>query len=142
MKSLWRLFYLAMAVVCVVITVTSCAVSRPRSTAPPPPSPQAVVPPPRIVTELRGVWVSDPSRLDWDRATADLERAGFNTMYVNFASGGAAFFPGSRVLPDLSTATPADWISGITLAHRRGIAVHAKLVTMFMYRAPPVFSGN
>jgi len=41
----------------------------------------------------RTAWclVSDPSRLDWDRTTTELQRAGFNTMYVNFASGAPRF---------------------------------------------------
>lgn len=141
MKPSGKLFCHAVVIVCVVILANSCTISRQPPATPPPQPTHALVPPPKPVpaTELRGVWVSDPSRLDWDRTTTELQRAGFNTMYVNFASGGAAFYPRSRVVPDLSTATPADWINGILLAHRRGVAVHAKLITMFMYRAPASF---
>ena len=71
--------------VCVIALGISCARPRPRPPMPPP------TPKPKPVTELRGVWVSDSTRLDWDKATARLQRAGFNTMYVNLASAGAAF---------------------------------------------------
>lgn len=133
-----RFVYLKCAAAVIAVFAVSCAQPRQQAVLAPPPSHPVAPAPPRI-TELRGVWVSDPSRLDWDRATADLQRAGFNTMYVNFASGGAAFYPRSKVVPDLSSATAADWINGIELAHRRGIAVHAKLITMFMFKAPPGF---
>jgi len=135
MKELGRFFRYAVIGICSVVFAISCAPTRPRTAiAPTAPPPQR-----RPVAELRGVWVSDPSRLDWDGATADLQRAGFNAMYVNFASGGAAFYPRSKVLPDLSTATAAEWINGIELAHRRGITVQAKIITMFMFRASAGF---
>ena len=82
------------------------------------------------------MWVSDTTRLAWDSATANLRRAGFNTMYVNLASGGAAFYPDSKVLPSIVN-TPSDLVAkGIDLAHRRGLAVHAKQIVTFMYKAP------
>ncbi len=124
----------------IALLLNSCTFSHYEPvTENPPPPPTHPIPPPSPVTEVRGVWVSDPTRLDWDKATAALQRAGFNTMYVNFASGGAAFYPHSRILPDVSTASEDDWIRGINLAHRRGIAVHAKLICMFMFKAPPGF---
>jgi uncharacterized lipoprotein YddW (UPF0748 family) len=122
-------------VVCVVALGISCAQPRPRPSAPPPPP----VPVPKPVTELRGVWVSDSTRLDWNEATARLQRAGFNTMYVNLASAGAAFYPRSKVLPSIVDGGTDDVARGIELAHRRGIAVHAKLITFFMFKTPPEF---
>jgi uncharacterized lipoprotein YddW (UPF0748 family) len=85
------------------------------------------------------VWVSDTTRLDWDSATANLQRAGFNTIYANLASGGAAFYPGSRVLPSIVSDSPDPVARGIDLAHRRGLVVHAKLIVTFMFKAPPAF---
>ena len=85
------------------------------------------------------MWVSDTPRLGWDSATADLRRAGFNTMYVNLASGGAAFYPDSHALPSIVTGPPDVVAKGIELAHRRGLAVHAKQIVTFMYKAPPEF---
>jgi uncharacterized lipoprotein YddW (UPF0748 family) len=90
-----------------------------------------VIPPPaRPVTELRGVWVSDTPRLDWEEATSELQRAGFNTMYVNLASSGARLYSGGANDPVAR---------GIELAHRRGLAVHAKVIVMFMFKAPASF---
>src|SRR5437867_6373219 len=86
--------------ICVIALGASCARSRPRTVITPPPQPRPAV------TELRGVWVSDTPKLDWDKATADLARNGFNAMYVNLASGGAALYPGSKVVP--SVGAPGD----------------------------------
>jgi uncharacterized lipoprotein YddW (UPF0748 family) len=113
-----------------VALVAGCA-------APPPPPPPKPLPPPvvkpvapTLPAEVRAVWVSDTTKLDWNIATRDLRAAGFNTMYVNFASGGAAFYaPGGN-----------DRIArGIELAHQRGLAVHAKLIALFMFKSPAEF---
>jgi uncharacterized lipoprotein YddW (UPF0748 family) len=107
-----RFVYAAM---CLVL-VAGCARPRPKPTPPVAPRPQ----------EIRAVWVSDTTKLDWDAATRQLQRAGFNTMYVNLASGGASF--------------ESDAVArGIALAHQRGIAVHAKVIVMFMFKAPADF---
>jgi uncharacterized lipoprotein YddW (UPF0748 family) len=86
---------------------------------------------------VRAVWVSETTQLDWDRATAALQRAGFNTMYVNLASGGAAFHPRSAVLP--SVTGKDDVARGIQLAHQRGLAVHGKVIATFMFKTPAEF---
>ena len=134
----------ALAVGAAAILAQSCARHRPVS-APRPADPPVVAPTPKplprpvAAAELRGVWVSDPSHLNWDTATANLQRSGFNTMYVNFASGGAAFYPGSQVLPTAAGYGTDAFSKGIALAHRRGLAVHAKLIVMFLFKAPPEF---
>jgi len=136
MRRLGSHFAWVLVLVGALILLDSCAAPRPaRVTSLPKPPPAA--PPVERVRELRGVWVSDTTRLGWDSATASLRRAGFNTMYINLASGGAAFYPGSKVLPSIVN-TPTDLVAkGIDLAHRRGLAVHAKQIVMFMYKAPP-----
>lgn len=111
--------------------------------APPAPSPPPISspqPPPTRPAEVRAVWVSDTTRLNWDTATAALQRAGFNTMFVNFASGGAAFYPNSAVLP--SVVSRDEMARGISLARRRGIAVHAKFIASFMFKTPPAFQQH
>ncbi len=125
------------ALASVVLLVNSCARPRPAVVVAPPRP--ALPPKPAPVTELRGVWVSDTTRLDWDDATAKLQRAGFNAMFVNFASSGAALYPASAVLPSVSSESPASFARGIELAHQRGLAVHAKQIVMFMFKAPPAF---
>jgi len=118
----------------------SCA-SPPR----PPVKPAPVIPPRPVVvkpttTEVRAVWVSDTTRLDWDTATRELQRDGFNTMYVNLASAGAALYPASQALPSITGKLNSDPVAqGIELAHRRGIAVQAKMVVMFSFRSPTEF---
>jgi uncharacterized lipoprotein YddW (UPF0748 family) len=121
-------FWLAIAVVGAALGVVSCAPLQP-----------TLRPVPSRAGEIRGVWVSDTARLDWNKATASLKRAGFNAMYVNFATGGGAFHPDSRVLPDVSGMSANEFERGIQLAHKRGLAVHAKLLVMFMYHSPPGF---
>ena len=120
------------------LAVLSCA--RPRPPVKPGPLRPPVQPP---VTEVRAVWVSDTTKLDWDTATRELQRAGFNTMYVNLASAGAAMYPASLVLPSVTGRTDGDPVArGIELAHHRGIAVQAKMVVMFAFRSPAEFQGK
>src|SRR5437867_6546768 len=108
-------------VLCLLLLAVACARPRPRPQPAPPPKPVV-----QRLTEIRAVWVSDTPRLDWDEATWQLQRTGFNTMYVNLASAGALF--GSDAVA-----------RGIALAHQRGIAVHAKEIVMFLFKAPPDF---
>lgn len=126
-----------------LLLLAGCATERP---TPPPPRPRPVTPtpprpapppPPTRAGEVRAVWVSETAKLNWDAATTALQRAGFNTMYVNFASGGAAFYPRSRVLP--SIVSRDDIGRGLQLAHERGLAVHAKVIAAFMFRIPAGF---
>jgi len=130
-------------ILAVLLLFVGCATQKlpPPSQSPPapPPAPSPSQQPQSQArtTELRAVWVSETANLNWDTATAALQRAGFNTMYVNFASGGAAFYPHSAVLP---SAVANDNIArGIQLARQRGIAVHAKIIAAFMFKTPPGF---
>lgn len=120
---------------CILVLGISCARPRPKTASPLKPVARPTLP----VTEVRAVWVKDTHLLDWDAATAQLQRAGFNTMYVNFFTGGAAFYPGSKVLPTIADKSGDSVARGIALAHRRGLAVHAKAIVMFMFKATPEF---
>ena len=116
----------------------SCATHRPPVKTPTTP----LRPPgkPVVTTEVRAVWVSETTKLDWDTAARELQRTGFNTMYVNLASAGAALYPSSQTLPSVAGKFTGDPVArGIELAHRRGIAVQAKMVVMFSFRSPPEF---
>ncbi len=117
----------------------ACARPRPNTvrTSIQPAGRQPAIPRPQPAN-IRAVWVSDTSKLDWNTATAALQRAGFNTMYVNLASGGAAFYP-SQILPNVSSNVGDPVAAGIRLAHQRGLAVHAKLLVTFMYKTTPEF---
>ena len=128
---------------CGIVLLNSCAHQRPSSVTylpkPSPAPPPALERRPTRVAELRGVWVSDTTKLDWDTATAELHNAGFNTIFANLATGGAAFYPNSHALPSIVYESPDPVERGIELAHQRGLAVHAKQIVTFMYKAPPEF---
>jgi uncharacterized lipoprotein YddW (UPF0748 family) len=130
--KLWGSFAL-----CLILAV-SCARPQPDHVAMPVPTPAPRLPSAATVrpAEIRAVWVSNTDRLDWDSATRDLHRAGFNTMYVNFASGGAAFYP-SRLVPNIAGNDAI--ATGVSLAHHRGLQVHAKLIVTFMFKTTPEF---
>ena len=131
-----HLHFLGTGLLCAL--AVSCA--RPRPPVKPGPVPSHPVKP--AATEVRAVWVSDTTKLDWETATRELQQAGFNTMYVNFASAGAAFYPASHILPVVVANERQNLDSiqrGIELAHRRGIAVQAKMVVMFSFRSPAEF---
>jgi uncharacterized lipoprotein YddW (UPF0748 family) len=143
MRRLGNFLAAILAVVAIVFFVDSCTfrgptydqtMSRPAPAPPSPPTPRAA-----IVSEIRGVWVSDTTKLDWDTATESLRRAGFNTIYANLASGGAAFYPNSHAMPSVVHDMTDPVARGIELAHERGLAVDAKQIVTFMYKAPPSF---
>lgn len=90
-------------------------------------------PMPRPVgAEMRGVWFSDPRSVNWRQAMSDLHKAGFNTVFVNFSSAGAAFYP-SRLLPNI--ASRDEMRLCIDAAHAEGIQVHAKFIVWYMFQA-------
>ena len=84
--------------------------------------------------EMRGIWISDPTVLKWEPVVKNIKAAGLNTLFVNFASAGVAFYP-SRFLPHKPPVEPFTRL--VKLAHRHGIEVHAKLLSFFMYWSPP-----
>jgi uncharacterized lipoprotein YddW (UPF0748 family) len=156
MRKLGNFLAATLAVVGVACLLSSCtwrgpsydqALSKP--TTPPGYVPSTPLPPvPRVaranpspigVSELRGVWVSDTTKLDWDTATENLRRAGFNTIFANLASGGAAFYPNSHAMPSIVRDVTDPVARGIDLAHERGLTVNAKQIATFMYKAPPSF---
>ncbi|MGA2604237.1 MAG: family 10 glycosylhydrolase [Verrucomicrobiia bacterium] len=144
MRRLGNVVAATLAVVAVVSLLNSCTRLGPtydQTMSKPAPAPGHIPSPspaPRL-GELRGVWVSDTTKLVWDTATENLHRAGFNTIFVNLASGGAAFYPNSHALPSIVYDATDPIARGIDLAHERGLAVNAKQIVTFMYKAPPAF---
>jgi uncharacterized lipoprotein YddW (UPF0748 family) len=90
-------------------------------------------PPGQPFTELRGVWISDPRGLDWRQVMMELHHSGFNTVFVNFSSGGAAFYP-SRILPNV--ASRDEMRACLEAAHSQGLRVHAKFIVWYMFQSP------
>ena len=84
-------------------------------------------------TEMRGIWISDPTIYDWGRVVKNLKKARINNIFVNFASPGAAFYSG-KYLPYKPCEDSLQ--SLIRIAHKEGIKVHAKILTFFLHFAP------
>ncbi len=81
-------------------------------------------------SEFRGIWISDPTHLNWKTVVADVKKAKLNAIFVNFASAGASFFP-NKLLPYIQPDQPLSEL--LRLAHKEGIHVHAKILTFFMH---------
>jgi uncharacterized lipoprotein YddW (UPF0748 family) len=104
-----------------------------RPSTPTPVSVPTTVAPKPVTPEMRGIWISDPRGLDWERVMSDLRGAGFNTLFVNFNTGGAAFYP-SRVLPVVGTRDEMRLC--LDAARAAGIQVHAKFIVWYMFQSP------
>lgn len=93
------------------------------------------VPPPSLhAGEIRGIWLADPRGADWGRIAHDLASAHFNSLFVKFSTGGAAYYP-SDVLP--FQGIRRDELSRCLVAmYGYGIAVHIWHVSLQMKDAP------
>ncbi|MBN2289706.1 MAG: family 10 glycosylhydrolase, partial [Candidatus Glassbacteria bacterium] len=89
------------------------------------------------VAEGRGTWISRARGTDWDSTMAALKDAGFNMVFPNMCTGGAAFYP-SEFLPmkgerdELRLCCEA--------ARRHGIEVHVWRINWFMAGCPDSFA--
>lgn len=83
--------------------------------------------------ELRGIWISDPTKCEWEKAIKDFKKIGINNIFINFASAGVTFYE-SKILPNNLPKEPLEKL--IELAHKEGMFVHAKILVFFMYFAP------
>ena len=84
-------------------------------------------------TEMRGIWISDPTGYNWNKVIKNLKKARINNIFVNFASAGAAFYSGEH-LPYKPCEDSLENL--IRVAHREEIKVHAKVLTFFLHWAP------
>ena len=84
-------------------------------------------------SEMRGIWISDPTDFKWKKVIKNLKKAGINNLFINFASAGVAFYK-SAYLPSKPLDEPYEEL--IRLAHENGIKVHAKILCFFMHWAP------
>lgn len=138
MKSVQR--WGATLSICAVVSLfVSCQSSSTPTVKKSPTHPPTSTPAPRRVVataEMRGVWLSDPRGQDWERVMRDLRESGFNAIFVNFATAGAAFYP-SKIVPQVSHRDEMRLC--LEAARRHGIAVHAKLICFFTYWSPQEF---
>ena len=88
--------------------------------------------------ELRGVWMIYRGRPTWDETMQRLREANFNAVMARFCSAGVAYFP-SRYLPEGSFAKEnGDQLAAAAAAAARyGIPLHARMLALFLYEAPP-----
>jgi len=88
--------------------------------------------------ELRGAWMIYKGRPTWDDTMRRLREANFNAVMPRFCSAGVAYFP-SNYLPQASFSKQhGDQLAAATAAARKyGIAVHARMLALFVYEAPP-----
>jgi uncharacterized lipoprotein YddW (UPF0748 family) len=84
--------------------------------------------------EFRGVWIYDPRELDAENTMVQLQKRGFNNVFVRLSSGGAAYYP-SKVMPTApeSGNQAKRWSDA---AHKHGIKIHAWHVCFMMHNAP------
>ncbi len=84
------------------------------------------------LVELRGVWSGYQVEPDWDTATQKLSAANFNAVFPYVCSPGIAYYH-SQVLPISQFAQQRDYLAeAVTAAHKRNIAVHARILTLEM----------
>lgn len=89
------------------------------------------------VAEGRGTWVSSARGVNWDSTMAALEDAGYNMIFPNLCTGGAAFYK-SEFLPMVGERD--ELALCIEAAHKYGIEVHVWRINWFMMGCPDSFT--
>jgi len=89
------------------------------------------------VAEGRGTWVSRVRGVNWDSTMAALGEAGYNMIFPNLSTGGAAYYP-SEVLP--MRGERDELALCIEAAHKNGIEVHVWRINWYMAGAPDSFA--
>ncbi|MGQ9730070.1 MAG: glycoside hydrolase family 10 protein [Candidatus Zipacnadales bacterium] len=88
--------------------------------------------------ELRGVWMSYHGRPTWDETMRRLREANLNAVMPRFCSAAVAYFP-SRYLPEstFSKQNGDQLAQAAAAAQKYGISLHARMLALFIYEAPP-----
>jgi len=89
------------------------------------------------VAEGRGTWMGRARGVNWDSTMAVLKDAGYNMVFPNLNTGGAAFYP-SAVLP--MTSERDELALCLEAAHKYGIEVHVWRINWYMAGAPDSFA--
>jgi len=89
------------------------------------------------VAEGRGTWIGRSKGVNWDSTMAALKEAGFNMVFPNMCSGGAASYP-SDILP--MTSQRDELKLCIEAAHKYGIEVHVWRINWYMSGCPDSFT--
>ena len=91
----------------------------------------------KYVAEGRGTWMGRLRGIDWDSTMAALAAAGFNMVFPNMCTGGAALYP-SEFLPMISERNELKLC--IEAAHKYGIEVHVWKINWYMSACPDSFT--
>lgn len=89
------------------------------------------------VAEGRGTWIGRRTGVNWDSTMAALKAAGFNMVFPNMCTGGAANYP-SELLP--MTSERDELKLCIEAAHKYGIEVHVWRINWYMSGCPDSFT--
>ena len=88
--------------------------------------------------ELRGAWMGEGYGRDWPAIMKSLEANGFNALFPNMCTGGAAFYP-SKVLP-VAPGAPAgrdDMAEAVKAAKQCHIEVQVWRINWVLFHCPP-----
>ena len=89
--------------------------------------------------ELRGAWMGEGYGRDWPAIMKALKDNGFNALFPNMCTGGAAFYP-SKVLPVAPGARPGrdEMAEAVKAAKQYGIELHVWRINWVLFHCPPV----
>ncbi|HUU29026.1 MAG TPA: family 10 glycosylhydrolase, partial [archaeon] len=90
-----------------------------------------------FVAEGRGTWIGRAKGANWDSTMAALKDAGYNMVFPNMCTGGAALYP-SEFLPMISERD--ELALCIEAAHKYGIEVHVWRINWYMSACPDSFT--
>ena len=87
--------------------------------------------------ELRGAWMGEGYGRDWPAIMKSLQDNGFNALFPNMCTGGAAFYP-SKVLPVAPGATPGrdEMAEAVKAAKQFGIELHVWRINWVLFHCP------
>jgi len=87
--------------------------------------------------ELRGVWMGSGYDRDWPAIMQSLKNGGFNAIFPNLCTGGAALYP-SKVLPVAEGAKPGrdELAEAAKAARQYGIELHVWRINWMLERVP------
>ena len=88
--------------------------------------------------EMRGAWMGSGYGRAWPAIMKSLKDNGFNAIFPNFCTGGAAFYP-SKVLPVAAGATPGrdELAEAVKAAKQYGIELHVWRINWMLEKTPP-----
>jgi uncharacterized lipoprotein YddW (UPF0748 family) len=87
--------------------------------------------------EMRGAWMGSGYGRDWAATMKSLKKNGFNALFPNMCSGGAAFYP-SKVLPQAAGGAPGrdEMAEAAKAAKQYGIELHVWRINWMLENAP------